>query len=185
MQQFGRNGALGVFVMAALMGCAGTSTSSNANGGQGPRGGLGSFPAQISAQTEAPDLGVLATHGIPSGQCGMVLYAQSGASAVAVFRSTDDGKAILEIEGALTEVTLVGRSGETRLNIPSNQYFQGVLPTGMTVGVAAETEWGASFPAGSYVRQGTITMTAADGWSRVLPVAGIAGCKPASAGSSG
>lgn len=136
-----------------------------------------SFNQQIFNMTEAPDLGAVGQYGIPSGRCGMILYTQSGGRAVPIFRSTDDGAAIMQIEGRVTQLRLVGRGGEARLGIPNQQYFQAELANGMGVTIAASARWGNSFPSGTYVERGTITATGADGWSRVVPIAGIAGCK--------
>jgi hypothetical protein len=146
-----------------------------ATGGPDPQGPR--VPVPMSAETEAPDLGALRTYGVPRGRCGMILYTLAGATPVPIFRSTDDGTAIMEIERQVTPLALVGRGGTTRMAIPSMQYFQGHLASGEAITVAAQTEWGQPFQGGSYVRSGTMTVTAANGWSRVVPVAGIAGCK--------
>ncbi len=163
---------------AAFVALAGCATPSQKSDGPSrlPR------PIPMATNTEAPDLGVLGPYGVPQGRCGMILYTLAGATPVPIFRSTDDGNALMDIEGTLTQLTLVGRAGETRMAIPGSQYFQGNLSTGMGVQVAAVTQWGNSFRGGAYVQQGTITLTAADGWSRVVPVAGIAGCRISSAG---
>ena len=60
--------------------------------------------------------------------------------------------------------------------MPQNQLYQSLGGDGVTVEI--NTVWGRNFPSGSYVERGTITLSGADGWQRVLPVAGIAGCKP-------
>ncbi len=131
----------------------------------------------VMADSEAPDPGRLEAFAIPPGRCGMILYSRSGIQAVPVFRSTDDGTALMKLEGALTALSLVGRGGETRRSVPSAQHFRGKLETGMGVTVSAVTSWGQTFPGGAYVDNGTLTVRAADGWTRVIPVAGIAGCK--------
>ncbi|MEM9420977.1 MAG: hypothetical protein AAF986_00480 [Pseudomonadota bacterium] len=163
----------------ALAGCVATSPTSQSSKGTEPRV---HGPAPMATNTEAPDLGVLGPYGIPQGRCGMILYTLAGATPVPIFRSTDDGNALMDIEGAVTQIVLVGRKGETRMAIPSGQYFQGTLTSGGGVQVAAETQWGKEFRGGAYVERGTLTVTASDGWSRVVPVAGIAGCRALSQG---
>ncbi|WOI54378.1 hypothetical protein [Parvularcula sp. LCG005] len=163
------------FILLAGCGALAACASSTPTSGSSPAASAGA--AQV-ARTEAPDLGALPTYGIPRGRCGMILYTLSGSKSLPVFRSTDEGRGLVEINGALTELSLVGRGGETRMAVPSSQYFRGQQADGTEVTVAAVTSWGTSFPSGSYVEAGTLTITAADGWSRVLPVAGIAGCRP-------
>lgn len=163
--------AIGGLTLLGLTACAATGgTPAASSAGQG---------AMIGRATEGPDLGAINGFGIPSGRCGMVLYAQSGAKPVPIFRSTDDGLAMVQVDGALRQIVLVGRGGETQQGIPSSQFFRtDQSAPGGALSVAIQTRWGTPFPSGAYVQDGTLTVTAADGWSRVVPVAGIAGCKP-------
>jgi len=133
----------------------------------------------ITARTEGPDLGGIGQYGIPPGRCGMILYTRSGSRAVPIFRSTDDGSGLMDVDGELRGLELVARAGESRMNIPSDQYFTAnAAEPARNLTVAVQTHWGQGFPSGSYVKDGTLTIKAASGWSRVVPVAGIAGCKP-------
>lgn len=129
-------------------------------------------------KTEGPDLGSIRQFGIPSGRCGMILYTSRGSRAEPIFRSLDDGSGLMEVDGELRALTLIGRGGDTRQNVPSAQYFDGeATSSGLALRVVVQTSWGRSFPSGSYVQDGTLSVTDANGWSRVIPVAGIAGCK--------
>lgn len=136
----------------------------------------GSLPTL--SQSEAPDLGPLDGFGIPSGRCGMMLYGAAGTRSTPVFRSLDDGTATMQIEGSIVQLRLVGRGGDTRVGVPSIQYFSGVLADQSEVHLSVTTAWGKGFQAGSFVDSGTLSVTGADGWSRIMPVAGIAGCRP-------
>lgn len=134
-------------------------------------------PRPLLTDTEAPDPGALADAQIPSGRCGTILWTKSGADQVAVFRSVDDGTASMVIDGEPVALALTGRGGQTRVGIPATQAFVAQTPGG-PLKVVMRGVWGQSFPAGSYVARATINVTGPDGWARVVPVAGIAGCRP-------
>ena len=131
----------------------------------------------LLSDTQAPDPGPLGVAQVPSGRCGTVLWTKSGADQVPIFRSVDDGTASMVIDGQVVALTLTGRAGEARVGIPAVQTFTGETGAG-PINVAMRGVWGQAFPAGSYVARATISATGADGWSRVLPAAGIAGCRP-------
>lgn len=131
----------------------------------------------VAMASEAPDPGALAGYGIPSGRCGMVLWARAGKSAVPIFQALDDGKGVMEIDGETSQLMRLRVNGVARAGMPQLQIFQTQLSDGSRVEIEANTVWGEAFPGGSYIERGTISLTGADGWSRVTPVAGIAGCK--------
>ena len=131
----------------------------------------------VSMASEAPDPGALKGYGIPSGRCGMVLWARAGKAAVPIFQTLDSGKGVMEIDGEQATLTRVRVNGVARAGMPQMQVFQTRLSDGRSVEIEANTVWGEAFPGGSYVERGTISLTGSDGWSRVTPVAGIAGCK--------
>ncbi|MEM9232630.1 MAG: hypothetical protein AAGA69_00145 [Pseudomonadota bacterium] len=159
-------------LMSLVAACQSTPETNEASAIERARGVV-----PVSAQTEAPDPGALGSYSIPSGRCGMVLWARAGTDTVPIFRAFENGEGMMEIDGKLTTLTRSRSSGEARATIPNAQVFQARGEGGQLVTVEANTVWGVNFPGGSYVERGTITLTGADGWSRVLPVAGIAGCK--------
>ncbi|MGV6821022.1 MAG: hypothetical protein ACWA5T_11070 [Parvularcula sp.] len=159
-----------ILLLVGSVGCAATAPPRDQNALTEP---------YVTARTEGPDLGGISQYGIPPGRCGMILYTRSGSRAVPIFRSTDDGAGLMDVDGELRGLELVGRAGETRMNIPSDQFFTANADEpARNLTVAVRTHWGQGFPSGSYVKDGTLTIKAASGWSRVVPVAGIAGCKP-------
>ena len=131
----------------------------------------------LLADTQAPDPGALGVAQVPRGRCGTILWTRAGADQVPVFRSVDDGTASMVLDGQPVALTLTGRAGETRVGIPSTQAFTGETPDG-PIEVTMAGIWGQAFPAGSYVARATISVVGADGWSRIVPAAGIAGCRP-------
>lgn len=165
--------ALAAFIlMFAMAACQSTPERNETSAIERARGVV-----PVSAQTEAPDPGALGNYSIPAGRCGMVLWAKAGTATVPIFRAFENGEGMMEIDGALTALARSSGSGEARATIPNRQVFRARGSDGQLVTVEANTVWGVNFPGGSYVERGTITLTGADGWSRVLPVAGIAGCK--------
>lgn len=152
--------------MLLLAGCA-SSGAGDASRTDGRREGA------AFADSEAPDPGILVSANIPQGRCGMILWTRSGANAVPIFRSVDDGRASMVIDGEDVTLSLTGRGGESRLGIPAVQRF---AAEGAEVTVRAV--WGQPFPAGAYVQDAAVTIQGADGWTRIVPTAGIAGCKP-------
>ena len=156
-----------------LVGLAACATTPGAGG---PGGGERA-PRRLLAETEAPDPGVLEDFDVPAGRCGMTLWTKSGADQVPVFRSVDDGTASMVIDGQPVALSLTGRGGETRVGIPATQAFEGRAGD-RPITVTMRGAWGQPFPAGSYVARAAITVRGEDGWSRVVPAAGIAGCRP-------
>ncbi|NNU17102.1 hypothetical protein HK107_12295 [Parvularcula sp. ZS-1/3] len=134
-----------------------------------------SAPPRI--ETEAPDPDPLRAASIPSGRCGMILWTKSGSRTLPIFRSLDNLQATMQIEGDEVSLDLQEEAGELRLGMRSEQLY--AVADEARAGSSVETKltWGQTFPGGSYISGGTITLTGADGWQRILPVAGIAGCK--------
>lgn len=128
-------------------------------------------------ETEAPDPAVLNSYGIPSGRCGMILWTPSGSKIAPVFTSVDSIEATMQIEGEEVPLSLRRQSGEIRFGMRAEQVFAAVPDNHAGTTVETKLRWGQPFPSGSYIRGGTITLTGADGWQRIMPVAGIAGCK--------
>jgi hypothetical protein len=137
----------------------------------------GAAPKPVFERSEAPDPAPLAGIGIPSGSCGLVLWARSGSRVAPIFRSIGATDAVMKIEGAEVPLSLVQQSGELRLGLRAQQTYRSAEGAAAVVTVQNRLTWGQPFPGGIYVERGAITVEGEDGWSRVLPVAGIAGCK--------
>jgi len=128
-------------------------------------------------ETEAPDPSPLAGFEIPSGRCGMILWTESGGRVSPIFRSLDVTQATMNVEGEIVSLALQQQTGELRLGMRSNQTYAstGESHKGLTLDVRAD--WGEQFPGGLYVQGGSLTINGTEGWSRIVPIAGIAGCK--------
>ncbi|MEO1657666.1 MAG: hypothetical protein AAFR65_08085 [Pseudomonadota bacterium] len=135
-------------------------------------------PAPVrTVYTEAPDPSPLANSAIPRGQCGMILWSQMGSQTVPIFRSVGITQASMTLENEPVNLVLAQQSGMLRLGMGDSQDFITGASNSGAVGAKLRFDWGQPFPGGSYVQRGTLTVSGADGWERVMPVAGIAGCK--------
>ena len=127
--------------------------------------------------TNGPDPEALADFDIPAGRCGMILWTKDGGRIAPIFRSVDTVEATMVIEGGEVSLLLASQLGDQRFGMRSQQVFTPAdLAASQTV-VETKIEWGQGFPSGTYINSGSLKLTAADGWQRIMPVAGIAGCK--------
>ena len=127
--------------------------------------------------TEAPDLARLGASRIPSGKCGMLLWTLSGQNPELVFRSIQGEGAEMVIDGQMTRLQLVRLAGETRFGIASEQDFMTPEEGQSQVKASVKAPFGLSFTGGVYVEKGMMTLVNDEGWERVMPVAGLAGCR--------
>ncbi|MEL6873362.1 MAG: hypothetical protein AAFO62_11355 [Pseudomonadota bacterium] len=101
----------------------------------------------------------------------------SGSGITPIFQSIDVTTATMNLDGKAASMRLEEQSGPIQLGMRAQQVFTPTTDDPATERVELQLEWGDRFPGGLYVRGGTLTVNGADGWGRVLPVAGIAGCK--------
>ncbi|MEM1409237.1 MAG: hypothetical protein AAGG79_00655 [Pseudomonadota bacterium] len=127
--------------------------------------------------TEAPDPSPLDGFGIPSGRCGMVLWSPSGGRIAPIFRSVDVTTASMRLEDRDVALRLVEQAGALRLGMRARQTFATLEGSASSYRVLVDADWGDPFPGGLYVEGGSVTITGSDGWTRIMPIAGIAGCK--------
>jgi hypothetical protein len=160
----------------ALVGLATLAIGACAGGGTS----VGDTERAAFGRTEAPDPSPLARIDIPSGECGMILWARSGARTVPIFRAVNVVDAVMTVDGSDVPLQLASQDGPLRLGMRAKQLFvadgNGDAATPRLT-VAASIEWGQPFPGGTYISGGTLTLTGESGWQRIVPVAGIAGCK--------
>ena len=127
--------------------------------------------------TAAPDPTPLASYDIPSGRCGMILWTKDSGRVAPIFRSIDTVQASMIIEGETVPLLLASQDGDLRFGMRAQQVFTPTDPEKHSTVVETKLEWGQAFPGGIYINRGSLKLTATDGWQRILPVAGIAGCK--------
>ena len=133
--------------------------------------------AQTSQQTEAPDLSALSDNKLPYGKCGMLLWTLNANNPVLVFRAVRGEGAEMVIDGEPARLVLVRQAGESRFGITSEQTYRSPEGLETTVNATVNADFGLTFEGGVYVENGVITLRNEAGWERVLPVAGLAGCR--------
>ena len=133
-------------------------------------------PRNVNA-TEAPDVQALSKASLPAGKCGMLLWTLNEREPVLVFQAVEGEGAEMMIEGADTRLSLTSQSGESRYGITSSQQYTSIDPDTDLVSVNVDASFGLGFEGGVYVGNGLITLTNRQGWERLLPVAGLTGCR--------
>ena len=162
----------------ALMACASTEET-----GDGPTARAQATETGQSARTagrssrEAPMPGALTTDNLEPGTCGMLLWALEGTKPQLVFRHTDNGAAQMMIGGEPVRLELIDSGGEQRYGIAARQVFVLAQNAAEATEVRVNAVFGIPFDGGTYVEKGLITLRNSDGWERVTPVAGLAGCR--------
>ncbi len=164
---------LSCLAVIALSACVSVETdqSESRSNGSAP------YAEVRTVDTEAPDPSPLVNSSIPSGQCGMILWSQIGSRTVPIFQSVGITQARMTLENEPVDLLLAHQTGMLRLGMGNRQEFITEATNTGAAGAKLRFEWGQPFPSGSYIQRGTLTVSGADGWERVMPVAGIAGCK--------
>ena len=136
-------------------------------------------------KTEVPALGQLTIGRLPEGSCGLLLWTRQNQQPRLVFRSVVLGQSMTVLDGIQTPLTLQTLAGDQQFNVHLNQTFTGEIIEGESedrtikpVAVSVRGEFGQQFTSGVYVENALITVTGEDGWERVTPAAGLAGCRP-------
>ncbi|MCI5043569.1 MAG: hypothetical protein MRY72_02635 [Aquisalinus sp.] len=127
--------------------------------------------------TEAPDVQALPVTSLPPGQCGMLLWTLDEREPVLVFRAIEGQGAEMIIEGQSTQLNLTSQSGESRYGITSTQQYTALAANADINSINVDAFFGLAFENGVYVENGLITLTNNQGWERLLPVAGLTGCR--------
>ncbi|MGV6801446.1 MAG: hypothetical protein ACWA5L_05935 [bacterium] len=124
--------------------------------------------------SEAPDPSPLSVERLPSGKCGMMLWTLNQDQPIFIFQAIVGEGAQMVLDGQLTNLTLVNQAGDMRHNVATKQDYHANDPA---VDISLESEFGLRFEGGSYVEHGILSLSNEQGWERVTPVAGLAGCR--------
>lgn len=155
----------------AVTGCAALGGGDTRAPGRGPDVSPLPGPAE-----EAPRIGALDRAGLDEAPCGMFLWTLSRDPEL-VFYAAEDGAARMVIEGAETELTRTRMAGASFFGQRAEQEFRATTPAGETLTAKIAFEPGPRFSGGGYVQSGLIRLAAENGWERVTPVVGVAGCR--------
>jgi hypothetical protein len=104
----------------------------------------------------------------------MVLWAIDAERPSPVFRYVAGKKADAVRDGARLELTRTRAEGAAGFGVSERQTFE----DGAGLSLAVDARFGLSFEGGSYLEKGVIVIETAQGWRTVIPVAGLAGCRP-------
>lgn len=159
-------------MMLVLAGCA------SVPGLTGGRESVAPAPGPVvRAVTEAPDVAPLQGASIPAGKCGMLLWTLTAGEPELVFRAIRDEGAEMNVDGETGPLSLVRQSGDSRFGLASTQEYVAPRADGDLLQASVNISFGLAFEGGVYVDNGTIALVNAAGWERLLPVAGITGCR--------
>lgn len=161
--------SLAVAAMVALVGC-GTSEAPRQAVDAGSRGSVS------AVDTDAPEASPLAVDNLPPGRCGLLLWTVNNRQPVLIYRSVVEAGADMVIDGQAMRLNQLRRGGAVQFGVGSSEEY--VSPDG-AVRATISIAYGDTFPSGIYVESGTIRLVNGLQWERIIPVAGIAGCRAA------
>lgn len=118
-------------------------------------------------------IGSLRAQALAAGECGMFLWLKRE-DAPLVFFQRSDGAATMVVDGAVTEIT---RDSVSRTLAYQFYERQGFSHGDMAVEVTVTPEAKRSLHRGLKLPAGSVALKTGEGWSAVLPVAGVIGCK--------
>ncbi|GAB4542007.1 MAG: hypothetical protein Tsb0010_19200 [Parvularculaceae bacterium] len=156
---------------AAIAGAAAGCASSGGDNVQTPP-----VPTTAASAEEAPRIGALDRARLGEAPCGIYLWTLSRDPEL-VFYATTDGAALMAIEGIDTEFARLREAGPTFFGQRTEQEFRASAPSGEMLTAEVTFEPGPRFAGGGYVQSGLIRLRAENGWERVTPVVGVAGCR--------
>ncbi len=131
-----------------------------------------------SGAAEIPRLSQLNTDSLPEGQCGMLLWTMNAGQPVLVFRTIAGGHAEVMLDGKKQKFLPLAQKGDIRFGIGSQQSYRSATGNKPQT-IEIKVEYGASFGGGVYVDEGVLRLITARGWERIIPVAGLSGCRKA------
>lgn len=118
-------------------------------------------------------LGSLAARQIAPGECGLFLWMKRD-DAPLVFFQRSGGEAYMQIDGNVATLARTEAEGQFAFQFHRDQAFSAA---GLTVKVSVTPEQTRSLQQGLKLPTGSISVSAPEGWSVVLPVAGAIGCQ--------
>jgi hypothetical protein len=157
-------------VLLLALGACGTTASEAPP--EGPRPLTRGAPEQVVL---AERVGVLPPQSLVPGQCGMFLWAGQVRAHLVMFATGYEGLARMVIDG--TEVDLDRRSGEGQ-SFFGHFSRQSYVHQGTEISLNLRMARRADLVGGAVVEQGLMRLREPDGWSHVIPVAGLIACQP-------
>ncbi|WP_119681672.1 hypothetical protein [Indioceanicola profundi] len=129
-------------------------------------------PAPINPDTR---LGELPPQRLAAGQCGLFLWGRTVPARLVLFGAGRDGGARIAMDGRIVDLLRASAEGDPVFGQFPRQTFKG---EGAEIGLTLEFERRPDLVGGALVPRGVLDLRDADGWSHVMPVAGLIGCEP-------
>jgi len=120
----------------------------------------------------------LGVENLPQGQCGMLLWTLKANQPVLVFRAIAGGEGLMVLDGNKAALASTQQAGEVKFGLGAQQSWVLKRQSKADIEVVTiDVTYGENFPNGIYVQDGVIKIINKDGWERVIPVAGLSGCR--------
>ncbi|MFC4348025.1 hypothetical protein ACFO5Q_09235 [Kordiimonas lipolytica] len=116
---------------------------------------------------------VLPAQSLAAGECGLFLWLKRD-DAPLVFFQKSDGSAVMMIDGVESPMRRMSQKGRIALEYFESQSFE---TADLALDVTVTPEAKRSLQQGLKLPSGMVSIETADGWSAVLPVIGLIGCK--------
>jgi hypothetical protein len=159
---------IGVAAILALAACA---------SGASEKGAAKPLPSKtvVTANNADPvSVMALSTRNLPSGSCGMLLWMVQQGKPVMMFRALQEGGAEMTVDEQPTMLQAVARNGEQRFGVFTNQDY---ATEDGRIKVSVRSTFGRPFDGGNYIDEAIVTVINAEGWEKIIPAAGLAGCR--------
>ncbi|NVJ68962.1 MAG: hypothetical protein HWE08_01325 [Alphaproteobacteria bacterium] len=116
---------------------------------------------------------ILPAQVLADGECGQFLWLKRE-DAPLIFFQRSDGQATMMVDGQVTLLERQSKAGRIAQEYYEQQEFSA---RGISLTVSVKPEGKRSFQKGLKLPIGSVAVKTVDGWSAVLPVVGLIGCK--------
>lgn len=154
----------------------GVAACSATTGGQSPKAQADQRDAvllPLGDDEVLSHLSALPPQNMPDGDCGLFLWLKRDDSPLVFFQKSD-GQAHMAIDGSVAPLNRTANSGRIALSYYEAQSFTG---PGISLDVTVTPESKRSLQQGLKLPTGSLSVEVDGGWSAVLPVVGLIGCK--------
>jgi len=165
-------GFVALTVMAILAACSGPGEKAR-QGDNEPAGLVANAAPSAVAGEGAIEIGALQPRELAAGQCAMFLWAKQSRARF-VFHARSQGEAVMVLNGKERVFTRTAADGNPAFGQFTKQKFRAEeWALALTVDVQARK----GMVGGAVIPRGALRVRAREGWTRVLPVAGLIACK--------
>lgn len=112
---------------------------------------------------------------LASGQCGLVLWSREPKPRRLLLALNSPPVARILRNGAVVELAQTGVEGRSVYGHHPVEHFAG---DGLTLTLRVSFEGRQTLSDGAIAREGSVELSNAEGWSEIIPAAGLIGCQP-------